>query len=51
MAVVIPRFVWWLVWIVVIALVIILLAWIIHLTGGGLVVLKLGHFHMQIGVS
>jgi hypothetical protein len=47
----IPSFVMTLIWIVVIVLVIILLAWIVHLSGGGLFVLKLGHFSMQIGVN
>jgi hypothetical protein len=47
----IPGFVMTLIWIVVIILVIILLAWIVHLSGGGLWVLKLGHFSMQIGVN
>jgi len=47
----IPGFVLILIWIVVIILVIILLAWIVHLIGGGLWVLKLGHFSMQIGVN
>ena len=39
------------IWIVVIILVIILLAWIVHLSGGGLFELRLGHFRMQIGVT
>jgi len=47
----IPGFVITLVWIVMIILVIILLAYIVHLTGGGLFVLKLGHFSMQIAVN
>jgi hypothetical protein len=47
----IPGFVMALIWIVVIILVIILLAWIVHLSGGGLWVLKLGHFSLQIGVN
>jgi len=47
----IPGFVMTLIWIVAIILVIILLAWIVHLSGGGLWVLKLGHFSMQIGVN
>jgi hypothetical protein len=47
----IPRFVWTLLWIVLIILVIIGLAWVVHEFGGGLFVVKLGHFSMQIGVS
>jgi len=47
----IPRFVVWILWIVVIALLIILLAWVIHRAGGGTFNVKLGHFSMQIGVS
>jgi hypothetical protein len=49
--IVIPRFVWTLIWIVVIVLVIILLAWIVHKAGGGTFIVKLGHFSMQIGVN
>lgn len=47
----IPGFVVTMIWIVVIILVIILLAWIVHLSGGGLFELRLGHFRMQIGVT
>jgi hypothetical protein len=47
----IPRFVWFLIWIVVVILVIILLAFVVHYFGGGTLILRLGHFHMQIGVS
>ena len=39
------------IWIVLVILVIILLAWIVHLAGGGLFVLRLGHFKLQIGVT
>jgi hypothetical protein len=47
----IPRFVVWLIWVVLIALLIILLAWIIHRAGGGTFIVKLGHFSLQLGVS
>jgi len=47
----IPGFVVFLIWIVVVVLVIILLAWIIHGTGGGELTLKLGHFHLEVGVT
>ncbi|HVB45786.1 MAG TPA: hypothetical protein VNF47_24185 [Streptosporangiaceae bacterium] len=39
------------IWLVVVVLVIILLAWIVHLAGGGLFELRLGHFRLLIGVS
>lgn len=47
----IPGFVVTLIWIVLIVLVIILLAWVVHLSGGGTFILRLGHFSMQIGVN
>jgi len=47
----IPAFVVFLIWIVVVVLVIILLAWIIHQTGGGELTLRLGHFHLEVGVD
>lgn len=40
-----------LIWVVVVILAIILLAWIVHLMGGGLFELRLGHFRLQIGVT
>ena len=46
-----PGFIWFLIWIVVVILLIILLAFIVHYFGGGVLILRLGHFHMQIGVS
>jgi hypothetical protein len=49
--VVIPRFVITLIWIVLVILVIILLAWIVHRAGGGTFIVRLGHFSMQLGVS
>jgi hypothetical protein len=39
------------IWIVLVVLVIILLAWIVHLAGGGLFELRLGHFKLLIGVT
>ena len=50
-SVAIPGFMATIIWIVLIVLVIILLAWIVHLSGGGLFDLRLGHFRMRIGVS
>jgi uncharacterized integral membrane protein len=47
----IPAFVVFLIWIVVSILVIILLAWIVHAIGGGELNLKLGHFHLSVGVT
>jgi hypothetical protein len=38
-------------WLVVIILVIILLAWIVHLAGGGIMNLRLGHFILNVGFS
>lgn len=47
----IPGIVVTLIWIVAIILVIVLLAYIVHLTGGGEFVLKVGHFNLQLGVN
>jgi hypothetical protein len=47
----IPSFVITIVWVVIIILVVILLAWIVHLIGGGSFDLRLGHFHLLIGVN
>jgi len=38
-------------WIVIIVLIIVLLAYIVHLTGGGQFVLKVGHFSVELGVN
>jgi len=46
-----PGFVVIFIWIVLVILVIILLAWIVHLAGGGLFELRLGHFRLHIGVT
>jgi len=47
----IPAFVVFLIWIVVVVLVIILLAWILHETGGAELTVKIGHFHLNVGVT
>jgi len=47
----IPGLVMTIIWIVLVILVIILLAWILHLAGGALFELRLGHFRLQIGVT
>lgn len=38
-------------WIVVAILAIILLAFIVHWAGGGLLHIKLGHFHLDVGFT
>lgn len=40
-----------LLWVLVVILLIILVAWIIHLVGGGMLNLHLGHFIFRIGVT
>ena len=47
----IPGIVVFFAWIVLIILVIILLAWVVHWAGGGVLDLKLGHFILKIGFS
>lgn len=47
----IPGFVMTLIWVVLVILAVILLAWIVHLAGGGLFEIKLGHFKLLIGVT
>ncbi len=46
-----PRWLWTLFWVLVAILLIILVAWIIHLVGGGMLNLRLGHFIFRIGVT
>jgi hypothetical protein len=38
-------------WVVVVILVIILLAFIVHWAGGGVLNLRLGHFHLDVGFT
>jgi hypothetical protein len=38
-------------WVVVVILVIILLASIVHWVGGGVLNLRLGHFHLNVGFT
>jgi len=47
----IPGIVMFFIWIALIALAIILLAWIAHWAGGGLLDLRLGHFRLDIGFT
>ena len=47
----IPGVVMFVIWIVLIALAIILLALLVHWAGGGLLDLRLGHFRLDIGFT
>jgi hypothetical protein len=47
----IPAFVWFLIWVVVCILVVILLALLVHHLGGASLMIKLGHFYLNIGVT
>lgn len=38
-------------WLVLVVLAIILLAWIVHWAGGGLLDLRLGHFRLDVGFT
>jgi hypothetical protein len=47
----IPGIVVFFFWVVVVILVIILLAYIVHWAGGGVLNLRLGHFHLNVGFT
>jgi hypothetical protein len=47
----IPGIVVFFAWVVLVVLVIILLAWIVHWAGGGLLDLRLGHFRLDVGFT
>jgi hypothetical protein len=47
----IPGVVLFFAWLVLIVLALILLAWIVHLAGGGMLDLRLGHFRLDVGVA
>jgi hypothetical protein len=47
----VPGIVLFFAWLVLIILVIILLAWIVHLAGGGVMNLRLGHFILNVGFN
>ena len=47
----IPGIVLFFIWLVATVLVIILLAYIVHWAGGGLLDLRLGHFELNVGVT
>jgi hypothetical protein len=46
-----PGIVLFFIWLVVVVLAIILLAFIVHWAGGGLLDLRLGHFVLNVGVT
>lgn len=46
-----PRWLWTVFWVLVAILVLILVAWIIHLVGGGLLNVHVGHFIFRLGVT
>jgi hypothetical protein len=47
----IPGIVWFFIWIVLVVLAIIVLAFIVHWAGGGALNLRLGHFYLNVGVT
>jgi hypothetical protein len=38
-------------WLVLIILAIILLAWVVHLAGGGIAHIRIGHFILEVGFT
>lgn len=47
----IPGVVLFFAWVVLIVLALILLAWIVHLAGGGMLDLRLGHFRLDVFIA
>jgi hypothetical protein len=47
----VPGVVLFFAWLVLIILALILLAWIVHLAGGGMLDLRLGHFRLDVGFA
>lgn len=47
----VPGVVLFFAWLVLIVLALILLAWIVHLAGGGMLDLRLGHFRLDVGFA
>jgi hypothetical protein len=47
----IPGVVLFVAWLVLIVLAIVVLAWIVHLAGGGLLNFRLGHFRLDVGFT
>jgi hypothetical protein len=45
----IPGVVLFFAWLVLVVIALILLAWIVHLAGGGTLDLRLGHFRLDVG--
>jgi hypothetical protein len=48
---VIPGIVLFFFWLVLIVIAIILLAWVVHWAGGGVLHLRLGHFNLDVGFT
>lgn len=46
-----PGIVWFFIWLVIVILAIILLAFIVHWAGGGVLNLRLGHFFLNVGFT
>jgi hypothetical protein len=47
----VPGIIMFFFWVVVVILAIILLAFIVHWAGGGVLNLRLGHFHLNVGFT
>jgi hypothetical protein len=47
----IPGVVLFFAWLALVVLAVILLAWIVHLAGGGLLDFRLGHFRLDVGFT
>ena len=47
----IPGLVLFFIWVALIILAIILVAWIVHWAGGGIAQIKLGHFILKVGFT
>ena len=46
-----PRWVWFIIWLAVAVLVVIFVAWVVHLAGGGVLNLHIGHFVLKFGAT
>lgn len=47
----VPGYALFIMWLMLIILAIIVVAWIVHLAGGGMLDLKLGHFRLDVGFT
>jgi hypothetical protein len=47
----IPGVVLFFAWLVLVVFALIMLAWIVHLAGGGMLDLRLGHFRLEVGFA